>query len=76
MSIEPSRAASSSICSLDNMLPSAERLAQRRVAECLGKLCTVAYDAGWPAFDRSRVYLYCVERSLKRLSIEITPQTF
>jgi hypothetical protein len=29
MLMEPSRAASSSICSLDNMLPSMERAAQR-----------------------------------------------
>lgn len=44
MSIEPSRAASSRICSLDNMLPLVDRPAQERerelsyVAERLGKL--------------------------------------
>jgi hypothetical protein len=41
-SMEPSRAASSSICSLDNMLPSVEHPAQVRAAQRLGKL-------GWRA---------------------------
>ena len=43
MSMEPSRAASSRICSLDNILPSLDRPAQERVcgvAERLGKLWT------------------------------------
>jgi hypothetical protein len=49
-SMEPSRAASSSICSLDNMLPSMEHPAQVRAAQRLGKLGCLAsctYDGVW-----------------------------